>query len=131
MAGLIAIEQTKTLDQVTLTTSHCHKIVLKCVSYASKQITKFYKGVGRMIDRKGRGLWFELTGNTHAELVKRAGPYMPGKVGVFENLVFKQSPWVSGGIFVDLNPGSRVKHIPVPSSHPGLAGFDLAAEEPS
>ena len=129
MAAPIAIEQTKTLDEVSPTTSQRHQILLKGVSFASKQLKKCFKGAGRMIDSKGKGLWFEVTGSTQADLLKRAGPYMPGKVGVFENLLFKHSPWVSGGIFVDLNPGSRVRYIPVPSSHPGLAGFHFGAAE--
>ena len=35
-----------------------------------------------MIDLKGRGLWFELTGSTHAELGKRAraAPSVPPAV---------------------------------------------------
>ena len=131
MAAPIVIEQTKTLDQVPFTASQRHKIVLKSVCYGRKQIKNFFKGTGRMIDMKGRGLWFELTGNTSAELDRRAAPYKPGKVSVFENLVFKRSLWVSGGIFVDLNPSQRVRRHPVPDAHPCLAGFHLDAAEPS
>ena len=131
MAAVIDPGQTKTLDQVSFTTSKCHKIALKSVSFAVKPIKGFVKGTGRMIDFKGNGLWFELTGSTREELNKKADPYKPGKVCVFANLVFKPSQWVSGGIFVDLNPSRVLKHTPVPSAHPCLTLFHLGAAEPA
>ena len=68
MAASIVIEQAKTLDQVPLTTPQCHKKALKSVSFAINPIKGFVKGAGRMIDLKRSGLWFELTGSTHAEV---------------------------------------------------------------
>ena len=84
-----------------------------------------------MIDFKGNGLWFEVTGSTREELNKRAEPYKPGKACVFENLVFKSSHWVSGGTFVDLNPSRQLRYTPVPSAHRWKDLFTRGAAEPS
>ena len=42
MTAAILIEQTKTLDQVSQTTSQCHKMALKSVCFAIKQIKGFF-----------------------------------------------------------------------------------------
>ena len=117
-----------TLDKVPLSRSTVCVFLLKTRYFHVKAVKNgaFFKGCGRWQDHGHSSLWFELTGNTEADVKKKAERVMKaGTVIVGKNLAIKKVKWWSdGGYYVDLNPKGNAKCTPIPKSHSDWGKFE-------
>ena len=117
----------KTLEKfATGGQTNAYKVGLRTLYMATKPVKGFFKGAGRLVDKKHNMVWFEVTGNSPTELASRARGFAMGKANVFTGVVVKTTTWYSGGRLLDLNPGKGIRATPVPSSHPDLTNFPAA-----
>ena len=112
-----------TLDKLPMGNSSLYKVRLKCLYVTTKRVKHFHKAHGRLVDRKGNALWFEISGSNATEVMSKSRQVMPGRVNVFKGLLVKTSQWYSGGRVVDLNPRSNVSLTPMAPSHPDVRQF--------
>ena len=107
-----------------------YTVRFKSMYFETKRVQDFYKGVGRFIDHTGKPMWFELTAHTQQELLTRARNYMPGRAGVFSNVTVKGSVYYSGRRCINLNPQTRVRCAPLPSSDARFTELSAGPAEP-
>ena len=114
-----------TLDKVPLSRSTVCVFLLKTRYFHVKAVKNgaFFKGCGRWQDHGHSSLWFELTGNTEADVKKKAERVMKaGTVIVGKNLAIKKVKWWSdGGYYVDLNQKGNREGCTVPKEDQKIA----------
>ena len=109
-----------TLDKLPIGKASLHKVRLKCIYVAMKRVKHFHKAHGRLVDKKGNSLWFEIAGANATEVMSKSRQVMPGRVFVFKGLSVKTTQWYSGGRIIDLNPRRSGTFTPIASSHPDV-----------
>ena len=79
-----------------------------------------------MTDEDLNVIWFELTGNSEAQLKERSKLYSKGKALKIEGAIVKNSPYLSGGKVIALNPGttSNFKVFPIAEAHPDFKALN-------
>ena len=118
------------LDKLPMGNASIYKVPLKSLYIATKPVKNFHKAQGRLVDKKGNSIWFEITGADPQDVLNKSRQVMPGKVNVFKNLSVKTSQYHSGGRSLDLNPRSNVSLAPVAQSHPDCNQFVAGSTYP-
>ena len=107
-----------TLDKLPMGNASIYKVPLKSLYIATKPVKNFHKAQGRLVDKKGNSIWFEITGANPQDVLNKSRQVMPGKVNVFKNFSVKTSQWHSGGLVLDFNSRSNVSLTSMAQSHP-------------
>ena len=115
---LVVMASEKTLDKFVGNNCGLYKVTLKSCYFDVKTIRNFCKGTGRLKDRDGNTIWYEVTGANQSEVKQRATKMLAGKAGIYSNLKIKTTHWYVGGRLLDANPSSGMRCSPMAQSHP-------------
>ena len=112
----------KTFSGFPATNAASCETKVKVVAFACKSQRSFYRGCGRVVDSDNTGMWFEVTGDSKTDCLKRGGVLPVEKTVRLANMVFKRSSWhsqsgCSAGNLIDANPARKLKVQPIAASH--------------
>ena len=89
--------------------------------YTSTQSRRnFFRRAGRLVDMKGNGQWFEVTGNSLDEANQSGKLHATSDVALASNLTMKSTIYFSGRKVMDLNLRSRTLRKAMPCSSNSL-----------